>query len=142
MNASGHKLDVWLIYRCEGCDFTWNRAVEERRTVAALGERLVRYERNDSALARQIACDVTGLARAGVAVEWADARVEREAPGTHVGVGAGAGLEIIFTVADGCVVRLDRVLARELGLSRSIRSRISADRRPAVPPPQLAGTPN
>jgi hypothetical protein len=112
MNASGRRLDVWLIYRCERCDFTWKRTVEERRSVAELGARFVLYERNDPVLARAVACDVAGLAREGVPVEAEEPRVERPTLGTP------PGLSITFAVDPGCAVRLDRLLARELGVSR------------------------
>jgi hypothetical protein len=113
VNASGRRLDVWLIYRCKRCDFTWNRTVEERRSVPELGARLVRYERNDPALARTVACDVAGLARGGVPVEAEEAQVIRPP------LGAAPGLAITFAVDPGCAMRLDRLLARELGVSRS-----------------------
>jgi hypothetical protein len=112
MNASGRRLDVWLIYRCQRCEFTWNRTVEERRVVSELGARLVLYERNDPTLARAVACDVAGLAREGVAVEAGEVRLERPAED------ADLGLAITFVVEPGCAIRLDRLLARELGVSR------------------------
>src|SRR5262247_3658903 len=30
INAQKRRLDVWLIYKCEACDFTWNLTVLER----------------------------------------------------------------------------------------------------------------
>ena len=30
MNANGNKLDVWLIYRCEKCDTSWNMDIYTR----------------------------------------------------------------------------------------------------------------
>jgi hypothetical protein len=115
VNASGRKLDVWLIYRCERCDFIWNRTVEERRTVSELGARLARYERNDHALARAVACDVAGLAALGIESEAAAASVDRPALPAE----RPARLAIRFAVEAGCELRLDRLLARELALPRS-----------------------
>ena len=30
VNANGKRLDVWLIYRCERCDTTWNQEIYTR----------------------------------------------------------------------------------------------------------------
>ncbi len=114
VNASGRRLDVWLIYRCERCDFTWNRTVHERTTPAALGALLPRFERNDPALAQKLACDVASLAREGVHIDGSpDVTVDR--PPLAIPTPA---LEITLVVVPGCEARLDRVLARELGVSR------------------------
>jgi acetyl esterase/lipase len=37
VNASGRRLDVWLIYRCAYCDVTWNLTVVERSTPESIG---------------------------------------------------------------------------------------------------------
>ena len=116
VNASGRRLDVWLIYRCTGCDFTWNRTVHERVTPAELGARLPRYEHNDEALARAIACDIGGL---DLAAPDADGAADGAAVVARPALVPGSALEITLRVAPGAVVRLDRVLARELGWSRS-----------------------
>jgi hypothetical protein len=112
VNASGRRIDVWLIYRCQRCDFTWNRTVEERRSVSELGTRLALYERNDPGLAREVACDVAGLAREGVPFEAAPPLVQRPT------LAADPALAITFAVEPGCAMRLDRLLAQELGVSR------------------------
>jgi hypothetical protein len=127
VNASGRKLDVWLVYRCVRCQLTWNRTVEERRTVADVGARLPRYERNDEALAREIACDVAGLARHGP-VETGGVRVERDPLVTR------PPLAISFAVDPGCLVRLDRLLAAELGVSRERMRAWAAQSRLIVEP--------
>jgi hypothetical protein len=118
VNASGRRLDVWLVYRCERCQLTWNRTVEERRSVAELADRLDRYHTNDAALAAQIAGDVSGLARAGVAVEIADARLVSSPLPAPASLADGTGLEIIFQVEANCSLRLDRLLAGALRVSR------------------------
>ncbi|MCC6993163.1 MAG: DUF1062 domain-containing protein [Deltaproteobacteria bacterium] len=119
VNASGRRLDVWLIHRCAACDFTWNRTVHERVTPAELGALLPRYERNDEALAHAVACDVGGLEVAAPAE--VDLVVDRPA------IAPGVALEITLRVAPGAALRLERLLARELGWSRSQLTSAAAD---------------
>lgn len=126
VNASGRRLDVWLIHRCAACDFTWNRTVHARVTPAELGALLPRYERNDEALAHAIACDVGGLDVAAPAE--ADLAVDRPA------ITPGVALEVALRVAPGAVLRLDRLLARELGWSRSQLHSAAATSRVTIDP--------
>jgi hypothetical protein len=103
INAQARRLDVWLVYRCEGCGRTWNREVVERASPEALGrERLEAWARNDPDLARAAAFAAAGLraAEAGFRVEGEPAE--------------GVALELVEPMR----VRLDRVLAAGLGLSR------------------------
>lgn len=114
VNASGRKLDVWLVYRCAACDFTWNLTVVERATPEKIGAaRLAAYHRNDPALAWSCAFDATLLRRAGVRLDAPPpVRVERDP------LPAGAAtvrLELPYPVQ----VRLDRLLAQELAVPRS-----------------------
>src|SRR5262245_34527822 len=60
VNASGRRLDVWLIYRCTRCDETWNRSVHERVAPQTLGARLEAYYRNDVDEARRVALGAGG----------------------------------------------------------------------------------
>ena len=75
------------------------------------GALLPRYERNDEALAHAIACDVRDL---DVGVDVDTGLVVERPPATP-----GDALEITLSVAPGAALRLDRLLARELGWSRS-----------------------
>lgn len=114
VNASGRRLDVWLIYRCAICDFTWNLTVLERTTPEAIGAaRLEAFLRNDAAAAWSCAFDDSLLRRAGARVEPSTpVRVERD-PFSEGR--ATVRFELPFPVQ----IRLDRLLAQELGISRS-----------------------
>lgn len=114
VNASGRKLDVWLIYRCVVCDFTWNLTVLERATPETIGAaQLAAYHHNDAALAWSCAFDAALLRRAGARLEPAiPVRVER---GPLPAGPAAVLLDVPFPVQ----LRLDRLLARELGVPRS-----------------------
>ncbi len=49
MNANGNKLDVWLIYRCEKCDTSWNMNLYKRSCSWKLGQDLYnRFLENDA----------------------------------------------------------------------------------------------
>lgn len=114
VNASGRRLDVWLVYRCTGCDHTWNLTVRERVTPEALGPALLEaYHRNDPDLARRCAFDAALLRRAGARVEAATpVRVER-------GPLPQGAFVVRFSLALPVRVRLDRLLAAELGVPRA-----------------------
>jgi hypothetical protein len=123
LNAQRRRLDVWLIYRCTACEATWNLPIFERIAPERLGTAMLRrLERNDPALAAAHASDLVLLRRAGVGVELdAPYRVERPPL-------PGGTLRVRFVVAAGCVVRLDRVLAGELGTSRAAVRALGIDR--------------
>lgn len=104
VNGNGRRLDVWLVYRCAACDRTWNRTVHERVTPQELGERLPAYEANNPELAQLVArSGGVGPVEAG---SW------------ELVVGARSGW-VRLAVDPGLDARLDLVLARGLGLSRS-----------------------
>jgi hypothetical protein len=113
INASGRRLDAWLLYRCTSCSDTWKAPVHERIPVDRLDRaRLDALHRNDRTLAWSCAFDPGWLARLGAEVDPEVAvTVERDADGC-------AG-RIEIAVAYPLPVRLDRLLARELRLSRS-----------------------
>ncbi len=105
VNASGRKLDVWLIYRCTGCELTWNLTVIERATPEAIGAaRLAAFHRNDRELAWRCAFDGALLRRAGAAIE-ASTPVAVQRPPLPPGP-VEIRLELPFPVR----VRLDRLV--------------------------------
>lgn len=58
VNAQRRYLDIWLIYKCSGCDTTWNAAVYSRISPQSLKHELLeRFYKNDSVLAEQYAMD-------------------------------------------------------------------------------------
>ncbi|MCL6706063.1 DUF1062 domain-containing protein [Pseudomonas sp. R2.Fl] len=119
LNANGKRLDAWLIYRCVDCEATWNRPLFERRSVRSLDAALLQAaSESDPDFVRRHAFDVDALARHAKRVEtFPEVAVRRT-----VTAGAGPGavvLEIVFAVELPATPRLDRMLAGELGLSRS-----------------------
>lgn len=126
INARGRRVDVWLIYRCARCSSTWNRALWTRARPATIGaSRFQALQRNDPSLARQVARDLEQLAEAGgQPVPGVGFRVR----GDPVDPGADTRWRVRFVLSEPCKIRLDKVLARGLGVSRGavlawIRSR-------------------
>jgi hypothetical protein len=106
VNAQKRRLDVWLVHRCATCDETWNAPIAERVSPESLGADLARFHENEEALARRNAFAVPG---ADCAVAFA---VERPPlPATPV--------VVRVRLCDPVFVRLDRLLAGELGVSRA-----------------------
>ncbi len=111
VNAQKKRIDVWLIFRCTGCGDRWNWPVHERRPVGALDPaELGALMRNDPALAARHALDA--LRRNG------SAGTPQSAVALTVLRPASLGTRAIeFTIA-GSGLRLDRLLAQALALSR------------------------
>ncbi len=119
VNGNGRKLDVWLIYACPRCSATWNLDVHRRVAPASLGDRLVRYERNDRELAWQIA-----------RVPRLPAGAELEAaPFTLIADPVAGASTLLVDCPWGPGPRLDRVLAQGLGISRGALMKAAADGR-------------
>jgi hypothetical protein len=118
-NAQKKRIDVWLIYRCAGCDETWNMPVFER---VALGDiapgEFQAIARNDAALAARYAFDRERLARHASRIDDRGEVTVRKTPldgDQH----AARAIEISLALAAPLQIRLDRLLSRELGLTRS-----------------------
>jgi len=119
VNANGKRVDAWLIYKCTGCASTWNRPILERRPVRTIDpDFLAALGTSDARLTRRLAFDVEGLRRSAGRVEEFDdvlvlASVLSEATTPT------RQLEILCSVPEPVGLRLDRLLANELLLSRS-----------------------
>ncbi|ESW73374.1 MULTISPECIES: DUF1062 domain-containing protein [unclassified Mesorhizobium] len=119
VNANGKRIDVWLIYRCIDCDNSWNFGIFERCNRRDIEPALLAaLESNDPALARRHAFDVVALRnRVGRVEEFPDVAVHKHRLG---GEGRpAAALEIRLGLEMPTSLRLDRLLAGELGISRS-----------------------
>jgi hypothetical protein len=119
VNANGKRIDAWLIYRCIGCDNSWNFMVLERRNRRDIEPALLAaLEGNEPVLARRIAFDAAALrGRAGRIEEFAEATVQKQMLEGNVAGATGLRLELRLEAATS--LRLDRLLAAQLGISRS-----------------------
>ncbi len=66
VNAQKKSLDVWLIYKCDICDTTWNLPVLSRVSPQSIpADMLNRFHRNDAGLAVRCAADTAAVKRNG-----------------------------------------------------------------------------
>jgi hypothetical protein len=117
LNAQQRRIDVWLIYRCTTCDTTWNCTICTRSTPEAIGAELYQqFQHNDRDAAWQYAFDLALLHSLGARV---DAEVRFRVERTPGACSNGHQQQITLALSYPCTVRLDRLLASELGVSRS-----------------------
>jgi hypothetical protein len=119
LNANGHRLDAWLIYKCVECDNTWNRPLVERTPLAAIARSdLLAMHANDPEWVRAREFDLVALGRHCAAFDIpTDLRVTKSVQGSWCADWSVLGLTVLAPLPTGS--RLDRLLAGELGLSRS-----------------------
>lgn len=119
VNASGKRIDAWLIYRCTSCDSTWNRPILERRPLRSVPPPLLAALcANDAALVRRLAFDAATLKRCAPRLNEASGfLVVKE---LLAGSAARPGeLHVLCAVPHPVAPRLDRLLADALRLPRS-----------------------
>ena len=117
LNANGKRLDAWLIYRCIDCGTSWNRALFERRAVSEIGPELLgALQANDPAAASRFANDPAGLPRNAATSDPGVLVVRTVEPPVP---DDPAAMAVTLSVPVAVAIRLDRLLAIELGLSRS-----------------------
>lgn len=118
LNANGKKLDAWLIYKCTQCDKAWNRTLFERRNIREIDPATLQaLQSNDAQWARRHAFDIDALRRKVARIEtFPDSTVQKAVLAEKAG---GGRLEIVLSVPVPSQIRLDRLLANELSISRS-----------------------
>lgn len=137
VNANGRRIDAWLIYRCTVCHSTWNRPIVERRDVSALDPQyLSSLQTNEPALVRRLAFDGTALQRwTGRVQEFDDVLVTRTVLSQST---RPLRLEIVCLVPEPIGLRIDRLLANELQVSRRCIQRLEKSARILAVPHGLA----
>lgn len=133
VNANKKSLDVWLNYRCASCEDVWKFPLFERRTVSELGgAQLEAFARHDRAVVWQYAFDVARLKPHVIKVDT-DVRIQVERSALACDAVLPGHLCIHFDVPFACDIRLDRLLAGELGISRSaLERRVAPEQRDAL----------
>jgi len=119
VNAQRQKIDVWLIYKCLDCDDTWNCPIISRRTPKEIGAaRYLKFEQNDRHLAWSCAFDFSLLSTVRVQIDPSiNFKVERSGGDASENGQCTRGIRLELT-HEG-VIRLDRLLAEQLQVSRS-----------------------
>lgn len=120
VNAQQKKLDVWLIYRCENCDRTWNMEIFSRVSPGSIPIKLYQgFLENDRALAFRYAFDAQILAKneAAPCFDGLLYEIEGEEPDPRVFWKAPVTLRI--EVPYRLPLRLDKFLSEKLSVPRS-----------------------
>ncbi|RRH94664.1 DUF1062 domain-containing protein [Mesorhizobium tamadayense] len=136
VNANGKRIDAWLIYRCVDCDNSWNRTILERRSRRDIAPALLAsLENNDPALVRCHAFDAPALRTwIGRVEEFPDVAVQKQ---VLDGSMENTMVELQLWLETTTCLRLDRLLAREFGISR-LRLQTWEERRLLVVAPDGA----
>jgi hypothetical protein len=118
--------DAWLVYNCIACKNSWNRPIFERRNVREVEAPLMNdLLGNDPDYVRRLAFDVEDLRRKSERIaEFPGVDVRKEAlnrPMSSVDM-----LELRLVAPFPVRLRLDRLLASELKLSRARVQKLAA----------------
>lgn len=114
VNANGNKIDVWLIYKCDNCQHTWNLTVHSRISPASLPRDLYdAYAQNDEQLALQVACDPSFFVKNKARVLEAPFAVEGPLPSNDL------ESTIVLSPDLPVLASLGRVISAGLGISNS-----------------------
>ncbi|OOO29884.1 DUF1062 domain-containing protein [Agrobacterium sp. YIC 4121] len=126
LNANGRKLDAWLIYRCLMCDKSWNRPIFERENVRDISPAVLEaLQSNDPQWIRAEAFNLEALRRKSQRVdEFPEFDIAKQIR-DDTPDWAMAEIDLMVPLQAG--IRLDRLLASELGLSRSMLQKLQDD---------------
>ncbi|MDW5314037.1 DUF1062 domain-containing protein [Rhizobium sp. PL01] len=118
LNANGRKLDAWLIYKCASCEKTWNRPIFERRAVRGIDPAVLEaLQSNDPHWIRAESFNLEALKRKSQRVdEFSAFEIGKELLHDPPN---WTKLDIELRVPFAISMRLDRLLASELKISRS-----------------------
>jgi len=136
LNANKQRIDVWLVCRCETCDATWNLTILTRTHHGDIDPDLFeRMTRNDPETARACAFDAEILSRAGARTVAAEqVRIDQTSGDLARARARAAGARVRIDMRHPCRLRLDHLLATQLGRSRSSLAREAARGAIAVTP--------
>lgn len=140
VNAHGKRIDAWLIYRCIRCDQTWNYPVLERTSLTEIDPSHLRaLSENCRLLAERHAFDLARLRRYSDRIEEGDGVAVAASP---LGRCDGEPRTLVVSIAAplSCRIRLDRLLAGGLELSRGAVQRLHDAAALGVSPPSRAAT--
>lgn len=118
LNANGRRLDAWLIYKCLTCEKTWNRPIFERQTVRDINPVVLEaLQSNDPHWIRTETFNLEALRRKSQRVdEFPEFEISKEI--LHE-TPDWTRLELELMAPLPVSIRLDRLLASELPISRS-----------------------
>ena len=120
INAQKKVVDVWLKYRCIDCGDAWKLPLFERQAIAGLDKNLyAAFVSHDMMTVWRYAFDLARLRQHDLQVDAdIELTVERSIERDD-GLGCVEGVLIVFDVPFQCEMRIDRLLAAKLGVSRA-----------------------
>jgi hypothetical protein len=118
VNANQNHIDVWLIYQCRKCKYTWNMEILSRVNQSTIGKELYqKFLANDKGLALQYAYDVAVHARNKSVLCYDD--ITYEITGDAFPSGSPKEPAQVKLVCEYDLdIRLDKLLSRQLGIPR------------------------
>ncbi|MEU9132435.1 DUF1062 domain-containing protein [Kitasatospora sp. NPDC048540] len=133
VNANGKLLDVWLLLSCAACDRTSKVPIHERVHVSTLEPaRRVAYETNDPQMVRELTISRSLAARNGYRLDWTGTwELETRTP--LYALDDPTPLEVVVGFELPAPVRVERLLALGLGLSRAEIRRLVGEGRIHLP---------
>ncbi|GGI12857.1 DUF1062 domain-containing protein [Gottfriedia solisilvae] len=120
MNANKQKVDVWLIYKCNQCDTTWNLTIFSRINPVDIDKSLFdKMSRNDKETAWKYAFDMETL-RSNQAE--AIFNIDYFAEGENIDLYKNLSKEIFINIESqySFNLRLDKFLKEKLNVSRKM----------------------
>lgn len=119
VNAQKKRLDIWLIYKCENCDTTWNITIMSRVNPNTIDKDLYdKFLANDKETAWEYAFNSNILKRNCDEILYSDVIYTVEGSVLHLGDLHGKTLRINLVSNYKFDLRLDKVLKTQLQISR------------------------
>lgn len=126
VNANQNHIDVWLIYQCKKCNYTWNMEILSRVNPNTIEKELYqKLLRNDKELARRYAFDVAAHGR-NKSVLCYD-KISYDIIGNNIPISELKEAVRIKLVCDYPLdIRLDKIISKQLGISREQVKRLGS----------------
>ncbi len=118
VNANSNHIDIWLIYQCRKCKSTWNLEILSRVHPHTINKELYNdFLNNDPVLAKRYAFDSATHSRNKSVVNFDQIDFEISGP-ELIPTDFSVGIQLELITDYPMDLRLDRLLSRQLGISR------------------------
>jgi hypothetical protein len=120
INAQQKKLDIWLIWHCEKCGYTWNMEIFSRIKSSDINYSLYnRFLSNDTELAYQYAFDSSRYAGSKTEVRYDHIGYAVEGPALCIEMLKTDTIQLLIQSPYDMHLRLDRLLCEQIGINRA-----------------------
>ncbi len=135
VNANGRNIDVWLIYKCEDCNCTWNMTVLSRVKPEQIEQALyTAFAKNDTETARKYAFDKSLLIKNHTVIDCSELGYILEKQIIDDGIDT-----VEMTCEYDFGLRLDKVVSDGLSISRT-RAKTLLEQNNLSPKTKVFGT--